>query len=62
VSGEIRYLVVESNRSCHLDGTFKHTRCFLRDDTQRRIDLAVREAALLKTLESAAVKVLFTST
>lgn len=44
--GELKYVVVDSNVSWNSDGTFKHTRCFIRDDTQRRIDEAVRNMEL----------------
>ncbi len=32
-SGADKYLIVDSNVALHEDGSFKHTRCFLRDDT-----------------------------
>jgi PAS domain S-box-containing protein len=41
-SGEIKHLLIDSNVNWNLDGSFKHTRCFIRDDTGRK----VREARL----------------
>jgi hypothetical protein len=41
-AGDARYLTVDSNVSWHQDGTFKHTRCFIRDDTERRVRLVFR--------------------
>lgn len=45
-NGEARYLTVDSNVSWHPDGTFKHTRCFIRNDTERRIRDAVNESTI----------------
>jgi len=54
-SGVIKYLLIDSNVSWHPDGTFNHTRCFVRDDTERRIQKAVDEAEMNKlSLVSAA--------
>jgi len=36
-SGDLKYFIIDSNVSYHQDGTFKHTRCFIRDDTERQI-------------------------
>ena len=36
-NGAIRHLLVDSNVNYHDDGTFNHTRCFLRDDTGRKV-------------------------
>jgi two-component system, NarL family, capsular synthesis sensor histidine kinase RcsC len=41
-SGEIKHLLIDSNVNWNPDGSFKHTRCFIRDDTGRK----VREARL----------------
>jgi len=35
--GDIRDLLVDSNVNFKPDGSFNHTRCFIRDDTQRKI-------------------------
>mmetsp|Transcript_60951 Transcript_60951/g.143523 ORF Transcript_60951/g.143523 Transcript_60951/m.143523 type:complete len:933 (-) Transcript_60951:410-3208(-) len=40
--GEIKDLLIDSNVNWNPDGSFKHTRCFIRDDTARK----VREARL----------------
>ena len=40
--GEIKHLQIDSNVNWNPDGSFKHTRCFIRDDTGRK----VREARL----------------
>ena len=40
--GEIKHLLIDSNVNWNPDGSFKHTRCFIRDDTGRK----VREARL----------------
>eukprot|EP00284_Hemiselmis_tepida_P002703 CAMPEP_0174951288 /NCGR_PEP_ID=MMETSP1355-20121228/94772_1 /TAXON_ID=464990 /ORGANISM="Hemiselmis tepida, Strain CCMP443" /LENGTH=841 /DNA_ID=CAMNT_0016198939 /DNA_START=211 /DNA_END=2736 /DNA_ORIENTATION=+ len=40
--GEIKHLLIDSNVNWNTDGSFKHTRCFIRDDTARK----VREARL----------------
>ena len=34
-NGEIQHLLIDSNVSCKGDGSFNHTRCFVRDDTGR---------------------------
>ena len=45
-SGELRYLIVDSNVNWNADGTFKHTRCFIRDDTQRKIEEEIKAMEL----------------
>jgi len=40
-NGDPKYLLIDSNVSWHPDGTFNHTRCFIRDDNERRIREAV---------------------
>uniref|UniRef100_A0A6U6BI43 Histidine kinase n=1 Tax=Guillardia theta TaxID=55529 RepID=A0A6U6BI43_GUITH len=45
--GKIRDLLIDSNVNWNPDGTFKHTRCFIRDDTGRKI----REERLRVTRE-----------
>lgn len=42
-SGDIVYLVIDSNVSYHQDGSFKNTRCFIRDDTARQIHEAAAQ-------------------
>ena len=39
---QIKHLLIDSNVNWNADGSFKHTRCFIRDDTARK----VREARL----------------
>jgi PAS domain S-box-containing protein len=34
-NGDIRYLLIDSNVNYNVDGSFRHTRCFIRDDTSR---------------------------
>ena len=46
-AGKIVPLLIDSNVNYHPDGSFHHTRCFIRDDTGRRVREA-RAAALLK--------------
>jgi PAS domain S-box-containing protein len=41
--GEIKYLVVDSNVNFNEDGSFRHTRCFIRNDNERRVREAVLE-------------------
>jgi PAS domain S-box-containing protein len=35
--GRIVHLLIDSNVAYNLDGSFGHTRCFIRDDTARKI-------------------------
>ena len=35
--GQIRELLIDSNVNWNSDGTFKHTRCCIRDDTDRKV-------------------------
>jgi PAS domain S-box-containing protein len=55
-TGEAKYLTVDSNVSFHSDGTFKHTRCFIRDDTERRVREAIQEAHMKQMKLSSAAK------
>lgn len=55
-SGEARYLAVDSNVSFHPDGTFKHTRCFIRDDNERRVREAINAMTTKQLKMSAAAK------
>lgn len=34
-NGDIKYLLIDSNVNYNVDGSFRHTRCFIRDDTAR---------------------------
>ena len=45
--GRIKHLLIDSNVNWNADGSFKHTRCFIRDDTLRK----VREERLRVTRE-----------
>eukprot|EP01041_Mallomonas_annulata_P007841 gene7841-16042_t len=42
--GEIRHLLIDSNVNWNSDGSFRHTRCFIRDDTGRKIREAITSA------------------
>ena len=54
-TGAAKYLLVDCNVSRDSDGDFRHFRCFIRDDTERRIQAAVAEAEMNKlSLVSAA--------
>jgi len=35
--GRIQHLLIDSNVNWNVDGTFNHTRCFIRDDTERLV-------------------------
>lgn len=50
-NGDPKYLLIDSNVSYHPDGTFNHTRCFIRDDNERRI----REAVFKTKMDSLAM-------
>ena len=47
--GETKYLMVDSNVNFDSDGNFRHTRCFIRDDTSRQIE----EATAFSELQAA---------
>jgi hypothetical protein len=55
-SGEARYVMVDSNVSYHEDGSFKHTRCFIRNDFDRIIGEAVHEATIKQLKSTASAK------
>ncbi|KAJ3152182.1 hypothetical protein HDU89_001401 [Geranomyces variabilis] len=38
--GTMKHVLIDSNVNYHPDGTFNHTRCFIRDDTGRRLQEA----------------------
>eukprot|EP01038_Epipyxis_sp_PR26KG_P004408 gene4408-6234_t len=43
-TGDAVYLRVDSNVSWHEDGSFNHTRCFIRNDTERKVKEAFNNA------------------
>jgi len=43
--GDIKHLLIDSNVNWNEDGSFKHTRCFIRDDTGRKVQEAREQAA-----------------
>lgn len=43
-NGSIKHLLIDSNVNWNDDGTFRHTRCFIRDDTGRKIKDAIGAA------------------
>ncbi|KAJ3004442.1 hypothetical protein HKX48_001226 [Thoreauomyces humboldtii] len=47
--GTIKNVLIDSNVNYHSDGSFNHTRCFIRDDTARKL----KEGQLKLELESA---------
>jgi signal transduction histidine kinase len=55
-SGEAKYLTVDSNVSFHPDGTFKHTRCFIRDDNERLVRETINSMNLKQLKVSAQAK------
>jgi PAS domain S-box-containing protein len=52
-SGRIKHLLIDSNVNWNVDGSFKHTRCFIRDDTRRQIREARHKLAEEKALQAA---------
>ena len=38
-SGDVKYLTVDSNVNFNEDGTFRHTRCFIRNDVERQVNV-----------------------
>jgi PAS domain S-box-containing protein len=57
--GKIKDLLIDSNVNWNADGSFKHTRCFIRDDTQRKIREARLEEQARKDSEIAEAKDIF---
>ena len=57
--GRIKDLLIDSNVNWNADGSFKHTRCFIRDDTQRKIREARLEESARKESEIAEAKDIF---
>jgi PAS domain S-box-containing protein len=57
--GKIKDLLIDSNVNWNADGSFKHTRCFIRDDTQRKIREARLEESARKESEIAEAKDIF---
>eukprot|EP00596_Hydrurales_sp_CCMP1899_P005116 CAMPEP_0119041318 /NCGR_PEP_ID=MMETSP1177-20130426/11544_1 /TAXON_ID=2985 /ORGANISM="Ochromonas sp, Strain CCMP1899" /LENGTH=771 /DNA_ID=CAMNT_0007007269 /DNA_START=1030 /DNA_END=3345 /DNA_ORIENTATION=- len=54
-NGDFKYLIVDSNVNFNEDSSFRHTRCFIRNDTDRHIKAMVlaAETALTKKNEEA---------
>jgi signal transduction histidine kinase len=50
--GRIVYLLIDSNVKYNSDGSFGHTRCFIRDDTGRKIQDARASLLLEETKRS----------
>ena len=55
--GKLVHLLIDSNVAYNKDGSFGHTRCFIRDDTARKIRDA-RSKLLLEETERVRVYVL----
>jgi hypothetical protein len=55
-NGDAVFLTVDSNVSWNEDGTFKHTRCFIRNDVDRRIQDAIYNENVKKTVLMSAAK------
>ena len=55
-NGEIKHLLIDSNVNWNPDGSFKHTRCFIRDDTGRKVREARLEEQHRSAVETARAK------
>jgi signal transduction histidine kinase len=55
-NGEVKYLVVDSNVNFNEDGSFRHTRCFIRNDNERRVREAILETDKRCTLLASKAK------
>ncbi len=55
-NGEIKYVVVDSNTCYNPDGTFNHSRCYVRNDHERIVREAVIREGLEKYRQMAAEK------
>eukprot|EP00601_Ochromonadales_sp_CCMP2298_P009482 CAMPEP_0173244726 /NCGR_PEP_ID=MMETSP1142-20121109/16289_1 /TAXON_ID=483371 /ORGANISM="non described non described, Strain CCMP2298" /LENGTH=473 /DNA_ID=CAMNT_0014176605 /DNA_START=22 /DNA_END=1439 /DNA_ORIENTATION=- len=55
-AGEVKYLVVDSNANFNEDGSFRHTRCFIRNDNERIVREAVLETDRRVTAAATAAK------
>jgi signal transduction histidine kinase len=63
-NGDTVYLLLDSNVSWNDNGTFNHTRCFLRNDAERRIREAIKEenikrAALISAAKDRFIRKIF---
>eukprot|EP00903_Cladosiphon_okamuranus_P019286 g17727.t1 len=52
-TGKVKDLLIDSNVNYHADGSFNHTRCFIRDDTGRKVREARAEAVMAAEKEIA---------
>jgi PAS domain S-box-containing protein len=52
-TGELRHLLIDSNVNWNTDGSFRHTRCFIRDDTGRKIREAISAAEKVTAAKTA---------
>lgn len=59
--GNIKDLLIDSNVNFKSDGTFNHTRCFIRDDTVRKVTEARSEATMQSLLKVTQEKEKFVS-
>jgi len=57
--GRIKHLLIDSNVNWNADGSFKHTRCFIRDDTSRKVREERLRVTREKELELAKAKDVF---
>ena len=55
-NGDAVYLTIDSNVSWNEDGTFNHTRCFIRNDIERKIQEAIYHENVKKTAMMSAAK------
>jgi len=55
-SGGLKHLLIDSNVNWNADGSFRHTRCFIRDDTGRKVREARLEERHRNLLEMAKAK------
>jgi len=58
-NGRIKHLLIDSNVNWNADGSFKHTRCFIRDDTSRKVREERLRVTREKELELAKAKDVF---
>jgi signal transduction histidine kinase len=55
-TGEIKHLMVDSNVNFNKDGSFRHTRCFIRNDLDRCIGEAITKIEKKNAAASAAAR------
>ena len=55
-NGDIKYLLIDSNVNYNVDGSFRHTRCFIRDDTARIVRESVTKYEKDKAAQQAMEK------